>query len=88
MARFDATATDFADMASSGNADILYELGLMYATGRDCMHDIIAAHKWFNLAAYLGNEAAKVRREEISTEMSRVEIAEAQKAAREWITQH
>ncbi len=88
MARFEATTADFADMASSGNADIMFELGLIYSTGRDGIQDIIAAHKWFNLAAFRGSQAAKARREELASEMSREEVAEAQRAAREWITQH
>lgn len=88
MARFEVGTADFADMASSGNADIMFELGLIYSTGRDGIQDIIAAHKWFNLAAFRGSEAAKERREELAIEMSREEVAEAQRAAREWITQH
>lgn len=88
MARFEMGPADFADMASSGNAESLFELGLIYATGRDGKPDMIAAHKWFNLAACRGLETAKARREEIAVEMSREQIAEAQRAAREWITQH
>ncbi len=88
MARYEMGTADFADMASSGNADVMFELGLIYSTGRDGIQDIIAAHKWFNLAAFRGSDAAKDRREELAAEMSREEVAEAQRAAREWITQH
>ncbi|MEM7214797.1 MAG: sel1 repeat family protein [Pseudomonadota bacterium] len=88
MARFDITNADFADMASSGNAEVLFELGLMYATGRDGEEDMIAAHKWFNIAAFRGFEIAKMRREEIAAEMTSAQIARAQRAAREWLTQH
>lgn len=88
MGRFDVTTADYADMASTGNSEVLYELGLIYATGRDGVLDMIAAHKWFNLAAFRGNGAAKARREEIAVEMTSAQIAEAQRAAREWITQH
>jgi TPR repeat protein len=50
--------------------------------------DLVAAHKWFNLAAMRGNQEAKRYRMEIADEMSRAEIAEAQRQAREWIARH
>ena len=88
MARYEIGNADFADMASSGNAEVLFELGLMYATGRDGEEDMIAAHKWFNIAAFRGFEIAKARREEIAVEMTKEQIAKAQRAACEWLTQH
>ena len=88
MARFEIGNANFADMASSGNAEVLFELGLMYATGRDGEEDMIAAHKWFNIAAFRGFATAKARREEIASEMTKAQIAKAQRAAREWLTQH
>jgi hypothetical protein len=88
MARFDMMGTEFADMASRGSAEALFELGLMYATGRNCEADVVIAHKWFNIAAFRGYEAAKARREELAIEMSRDQIAAAQRAAREWLTKH
>lgn len=88
MARYDIRTTDFGDMASTGNAETLFELGLMYATGRNGEVDIIAAHKWLNIAAFRGLDIAKSRREEIAAEMTREEIAQAQREARDWITKH
>ncbi len=88
MARYDLRGADFADMAATGNAEVLFELGLMYATGRNGEIDVVAAHKWLNLAAYRGLEIAKERREEIAREMTREEIARAQREARDWITRH
>jgi TPR repeat protein len=88
MARFDAANADFADLASSGNAEVLYELGLMYATGRSGELDNVAAHKWLNIAAFRGHDEAKRLREEIASEMSRDEIRVAQREARDWITRH
>ena len=86
MARFDMTGTQFGEMAAADNAEALFELGLIYATGRNCEPDNVTAHKWFNIAAFRGLEAAKARREELAAEMSRDEIAAAQRAAREWLT--
>lgn len=89
MARADMLAMEpatYGDLVSS--ADALFELGLRYSTGRDCPVDFVTAHKWFNLAALKGNHAAKDYRKELSAEMSKIEIAEAQKLAREWLKTH
>lgn len=89
MARFEFSADDVLDVsAQGGGADALFQLGLMYCTGRDVEIDLVAAHKWFNLAALRGNEDAKVYRLELSREMTKKEIAAAQKSAREWLRCH
>jgi TPR repeat protein len=88
MARFETGGAEIAQMGACGSPDILLELGLMYATGRNGEIDPIAAHKWFNLAAYKGCDAAKAHREDLAEEMSKAQIAQAQRDAREWITQH
>jgi TPR repeat protein len=86
MARFDFSTQDVVDVsAQGGGADALYELGLMYCSGRDVEPDLVQAHKWFNLAAMRGNGQAKQYRSEIAREMSKKEIAAAQKSAREWL---
>ena len=46
---------------------------------------IVAAHKWFNLAALRGIEEAKGWRNQIAGEMNPGQIAQAQKLAREWL---
>ena len=88
MARFETVGADLAQMGASGNPQILMELGLMYATGRNGELDLIAAHKWFNLAVYRGCDAARTHRENLAGEMSKAQIAQAQRSAREWITKH
>lgn len=88
MGRFEFAGADFAEMAGSANAEGLYELGLMYATGRNGFSDLVSAHKWFNIAAFRGHDEAKRCRAEVALEMSREEIATAQRAARDWITSH
>lgn len=88
MARLDFTARDVVDAAQASSADALYELGLMYCSGRDVAVDFIAAHKWFNLAAMRGNGDAKRYRIEIAAEMTKAQIAEAQRRAREWLKSH
>lgn len=88
MARFDMLEADFGTMGTTAQADILFELGMMYATGRDCDVDIIAAHKWFNIAAIKGSERAAALRVELSETMTKCEIAQALRDAREWMTMH
>ena len=81
-----------ADLASLGEGpaagDMLFELGMMYSVGRDMPVDLIAAHKWFNLAAIKGNREAVRLRREIASQMSDAEIATAQRAARDWRVGH
>ncbi|MBN9589173.1 MAG: sel1 repeat family protein [Alphaproteobacteria bacterium] len=71
--------------AAEGRADALYNLGLAYSTGQGVSVDLVAAHKWFNLAAVRGVEAAKGWRNQLAAEMAPAQIAEAQKLAREWL---
>ena len=69
---------------SSG--DELFKLGLLYSTGQGgAPLDYVSAHMLFNLAAMRGSVEAKVYRKELSQEMDQVEVAEAQRAAREWL---
>ena len=88
MARFEMTGADIGSMSATGNADVLYELGILYSTGRNADLDLVTAHKWFNIAAAKGNHTARDRRAEVALQMSHAELASAQKAAREWMTLH
>jgi TPR repeat protein len=75
-------------MGATAQADLLFELGMMYATGRDCAVDPVAAHNWFNIAAIKGSARAAELRSELSATMSKMEIAQALREAREWMTMH
>jgi TPR repeat protein len=70
------------------NGDVLFDLGMLYASGRSGCVDLVAAHKWFNLAALKGRVDAISLRREVAELMSDVEIAAAQREARAWITTH
>lgn len=65
-----------------------YDMGMMYAAGRDCELDLVAAHCWFNIGAAKGDRTAAMRRAELAAEMSAMDIAAAQRAAREWLSIH
>lgn len=88
MARFEILEADFGTMGANAQTDILFELGMMYASGRDCPIDLVAAHKWFNIAAIKGSERAAELRAELSATMSKADIAKALREAREWTTMH
>lgn len=88
MARFEMFDAGFGTMGATAQADILFELGIMYASGRDCDIDLVAAHKWFNIAAIKGSSRAAELRSELSGSMSKIEIARALREAREWMTLH
>lgn len=70
---------------TAAQSDDLYKLGLIYSTGQAGAIDLVQAHMWFNLAATRGSEAAKDCRREIADQLSKDDIAQAQKRAREWL---
>ena len=59
-----------------------------WASGRSGVVNLVAAHKWFNLAALKGRTDAISLRREVAEMMSEVEIAMAQREARAWMTAH
>lgn len=68
------------------DGDALFRLGMMYSAGSGgCPMDRVSAHMIFNLAAMKGSVEARLYRREMSQEMEREEIAEAQRAARQYI---
>jgi TPR repeat protein len=89
MSYFTQVSMDGAVAVESGaNADVLFDLGLMFSAGTAGVVDLVAAHKWFNLAAMKGRIDAIGHRREIAEMMSDADIAAAQRAARAWIGGH
>jgi uncharacterized protein len=68
-------------MASLAPSDHFFDLGLVSASARD----LIAAHKWFNLAALTGDSRAQAERADIASELTAAQIAEAQRQARAYL---
>ena len=68
--------------------DVRFERGLYWASGRSGVVNLVAAHKWFNLAALKGLTDAIPLRREVAEMMSEIEIAAAQREARAWMTAH
>lgn len=73
--------------AARGDYNAAYDLGIIYSTGtQGASIDLIEAHKWFNLAAVWGSEAAQQCRADVAEDMTAREIAEAQRQARAFLT--
>ena len=69
------------------SGDEMYQLGLAASTGAETgIFDLVTAHKWFNLAALKGSNAAKRHRAELAEDMNANEISEALNAARNWLS--
>ena len=88
MARDDIQEAGSGAIGAGAQTDVLFQLGMMYATGRDCDMDLVAAHKWFNIAAIKGSDRAAEMRSELASGMSKNDIARALREAREWMTAH
>jgi TPR repeat protein len=89
MARFEIRNSEMAAMTGGETrADRFCDMGLMYATGRGCDVDLVAAHKWLNIAAIKGCDRATELRADIAASMSKADLAMALRAAREWMTMH
>jgi TPR repeat protein len=74
----------FRPLAEQGYAQAQHNLGSMYDNGQGVPQDYVLAHMWFNLAAAQGREIAKGLRDIAAKNMTREQLAEAQRLAREW----
>jgi len=70
--------------ADQGNQFAQVNLGNLYVEGQGVPQDFVQAHMWFNLAGSAGSKKAMKSRDILAKKMTPVQIAEAQKLAREW----
>ena len=81
-----ATAAAWLDRAAmAGVPEAQFELGRLYTTGGAGALDYIRAHQWRNIAASLGHGPALELRETVAQLMTPEEVAQAQRAARDWL---
>ncbi len=75
----------FRKAAEQGNADAQFNVGVAYGKGEGVPKDYVQAYFWFNLAA-AGNleEAARIR-SLLEPEMTREQIAEAQRLSAQFV---
>ena len=88
MARIEFQTADLNGIGKDATGEVFFQMGLDHSIGTEGAPDLIAAHKWFNLAAMKGNSEAAARRQELAEEMTSMEISKAQRQAREWIRLH
>ena len=88
MGRYEMGAEMSAMAEAKPTPENFFELGMIYSAGREVDADLVAAHKWFNIAAVKGNREAALYRQEVAREMTAAAVAEAQRAAREWLSRH
>jgi len=70
--------------ANQGYVRAIHLFGYMYQKGWRLPQDFVLAHKWYNIAASLGDEKSGLEREAVARVMTPGQVAEAQKLAREW----
>lgn len=83
------SGVDFEDRlaaARGGDAEALFDLGMIYSLGDGVDVDLIEAHKWFNLAVMRGFCDAKDNRAEVASELSAADISLAQRRARDFLS--
>lgn len=73
----------FRKAADQGNAYAQFNLGNKYAKGEGVLKDLVEAHAWANIAAIKGDVNSQNLREAIEKEMTKEQIAEATKRAKE-----
>ena len=61
-----AAGKDVRNLANSGDADAMYQLGLMYESGDNAMQNMPIALNRFRQAADKGHEKAKEKLEQLS----------------------
>ncbi|MDQ0454218.1 sel1 repeat family protein [Rhizobium paknamense] len=88
MAKLDMMTESKIAGKGESQADTYRVLGLMYATGKGCDRNLVAAHKWLNIAAIKGCDKAAKLRADLASAMRKDELAEALREAREWMTIH
>ncbi|CCQ91880.1 hypothetical protein NITGR_90019 [Nitrospina gracilis 3/211] len=71
---------------SFGNA--FNSLGLMYSNGKGFPQDYIKAHMWFNIGSAMGYSFGRINRDQVEKLMTKEQVAEAQRLAREWMEKH
>ena len=70
--------------ADQGYSAAQHNLGVSYYFGRGMVRDVVLAHMWFTLAATQGQKLSVKILVTIEYLMTKDQIAEAQRLAREW----
>ncbi len=74
----------YRQAAEQGIISAQFTLGFMYANGDGVPEDDIQAYAWISIASAQGLKNSKIAKEILTGEMTRAEIAEAQKLSRKY----
>jgi TPR repeat protein len=80
----------FCKAALQGHGGAQYQLGRYYGKRADThwppelRQDLVLAYMWYNLAALQNVPLAAAERDALATDLSTMELEEAQRHAREW----
>ncbi|ALN73928.1 hypothetical protein [Aureimonas sp. AU20] len=87
MARFELQDADFGTALGTAMplGDTLFAMGLRLAADPA---QVVSAHMYFNLADRMGVEDAAFHRQDLAGGMTRVQVARAQRLAREWLARN
>ncbi len=75
---------EWRPLAEQGDALAQSLMGQMYDLGLGVPQDDVQAHMWLSLAAAQGIENARKARDRLAEKMTPVQLADAQRLAREW----
>ena len=73
----------YKDAAEHGIAEAQHNLAIAYTQGEGVIQDFVYAHVWFNIAGANGNQRSSEFRGKIEKLMTKDQIVDAQKIARE-----
>jgi TPR repeat protein len=86
---YNEAANWYRRSAAGGNLNAKLNLGVMLERGVPGLPtNVVLAHMWYNLAAAQGSTEAAKFRDELALNMSREQVAEAQRLAQEWQDKH
>ena len=75
--------------AEGDNVVAKINLGVMLEQGLPGLpQDLVRTHMWYNLAAAQGSADAAKFRDDVATNMTPEQVAEAQRLAQEWLAKH
>jgi TPR repeat protein len=81
---YEEAAKWFSRAAEQGHPVAQFMLASMYLEGQGVPVDIVRAQMWLTLSAAQGIDYAKEARDLVEKKMTRAQIADAQKLARDW----
>ncbi len=86
---YDEAAKWYRKAAEQGHANAQYNLGIMYDNGQGVPQDYVQAHMWYNLSAAGSppsedRDSAAGNRDIVTELMTREQIVEALRLARDW----